>query len=206
LKVKDGKEVMRWMKSLKFPNGYAAGLKQCVNVTVEKIHGLKSHDYHIIMERLLSVMLRGYLDDEIWEVLAELSYFYRQLCAKEIKKDMMEKLKKEISVLICKLEKIFPLGWFNPMQYLLVHIPYEAKVVGPVQYRWMYHIERALKYLRAMVGNKVRVEGSIVESFLLKEITYFSSVYFVEEHNVNALTLRNNVDEEPPLSDLNFFQ
>jgi hypothetical protein len=57
-----------------------------VNVTAGKIHGLKSHDYHIIMERLLPVMLCGYLDDKIWEMLAELSYFYRQLCAKEIKK------------------------------------------------------------------------------------------------------------------------
>jgi hypothetical protein len=70
---------------------------------------------------------------------------------------MMEKLEKEISVLICKLEKIFPPGWFNLMQHLLVHILYEAKVGGPMQYRWMYHIERALKYLRAMVDNKVRV-------------------------------------------------
>jgi hypothetical protein len=58
-----------------------------------------------------------------------------------------------------------------------------------MQYRWMYHIERALKYLRAMVGNKARVEGSIVESFLLQEITYFLSVYFVDKYNVNALTL-----------------
>jgi hypothetical protein len=91
------------------------------------------------------------------------------------------------------------------MQHLLVRIPYEAKVGSPVQYRWMYHIERALKYLKAVVGNKARVEGSITESFLLKEITYFSSVYFAEEHNVNALTLRYNVDEEPPLSDLKFF-
>jgi archaellum component FlaD/FlaE len=38
-----------------------------------------------------------------------------RLCAKEIKKDIMEKLEKEIPVLICKLEKIFPPGWFNPM-------------------------------------------------------------------------------------------
>jgi hypothetical protein len=92
------------------------------------------------------------------------------------------------------------------MQHLLIHIPYEAKVGAPVQYRWMYHIERALKYLRAMVGNKARVEGSNAKSFLLKEITYFSSVYFAEEHNVNALTLRYNVNEEPPLSDLKLFQ
>jgi hypothetical protein len=28
----------------------------------------------------------------VWTALAELSHFYRQLCAKEIKKDMMEKL------------------------------------------------------------------------------------------------------------------
>jgi hypothetical protein len=70
----------------------------------------------------------------------------------------------------------------------------------------MYHIERALKYLRAMVSNKERVEGSITKSFLLKEITYFFSVYFAEEHNVNALTLRYNVDEEPSLSDLKKFQ
>jgi hypothetical protein len=102
---------------------------------------------------------------------------------------MMEKLEKEIPILICKLEKIFPPRWFNPMQQLLVHIPYEAKVGGPMQYRWMYHIENALKYLRSMVCNKARVESCIVESFLLKEITYFSSVYFAKEHNVNVVTL-----------------
>jgi hypothetical protein len=100
LKVKDRQEVMRWMNRLKFPNGYAAGLKRCVNVKVGKIHGLKSHDYHIKMERLLLVILRRYHDDDIWEVLAELSYFYRQLCAKEIKKDMTEKFEKEIPLLI----------------------------------------------------------------------------------------------------------
>jgi hypothetical protein len=65
LKVKDRKEVMRWMKRLKFPHHYTAGLKRCVNVKAEKIHGLKSHDYHIVMERLLPVMLHGYLDDDI---------------------------------------------------------------------------------------------------------------------------------------------
>jgi hypothetical protein len=115
LKVKDRKEVMRWIKRLKSLDGYAAGLKRCVNVKAGKIHGLKSHDYYIIMERLLHVMLCGYLDDDIWEALAELSYFYRKLCAKEIKKDMIEKLKKEIPVLICKLEKIFPPRRFNLM-------------------------------------------------------------------------------------------
>jgi hypothetical protein len=59
------------------------------------------------MERLLPVMFHGYLDDDVRMALAELSHLYRQLCAKEIKKDMLEKLQEEIPVLLCKLEKIF---------------------------------------------------------------------------------------------------
>jgi hypothetical protein len=55
------------------------------------------------------------------------------------------------------------------MQHLLIHLPYEAKVGGPVQYRWMYHIERALRYIKPIVGNRARVEESIAEAFILKE-------------------------------------
>jgi hypothetical protein len=106
-------------------------------------------------------MLRRYVHKDVWKTLAELSYFYRQLCAKEIKKKMMEKLEKEIPVLLCKLDKIFPPGWFNPMQHLLIHLPYEAKVGGTVQYRWVYPFKRALKRLKHMVGNKAIVEGCI---------------------------------------------
>jgi hypothetical protein len=71
-----------------------------------KINGLKNHDYHIFMERLMPTMFHGYLNDDVWVALAELSLFYIQLCAKEIKKEMMEKLEKGISMLLCKLEKI----------------------------------------------------------------------------------------------------
>jgi hypothetical protein len=175
-----------------------------MNMAIGKLIGLKSHDYHIIMERLLHVIFWGYFDDDVWTVLAELSYFYRQQCPKEIVVEMMQKLEKEILVILCKMEKIFPPGFFNPMQHLLRHLSYEAKVGGPVQYRWMYHIERALIYLKPMAGNRARVEGSITETFILKEVAYFSSVYFAEKHNVNAPTVRYNVDEEPPCSDYLF--
>jgi hypothetical protein len=114
-------------------------------------------------------------------------------------------LEKEIPMLLCKMEKFFPPGFFNPMQYLLIHLPYEAKVGAPDQYRWMYHIERSLRYLKPIVGNRAMVEECIVEVFMLKEVEYFSSVYFAEEHNVNALMIWYNVDEEPPCSDLSIF-
>jgi hypothetical protein len=48
-----------------------------VNLTTGKLIGLRSHDYRIIMERLLLAMFWGYLDDVVSMVLAELSCLYR---------------------------------------------------------------------------------------------------------------------------------
>jgi hypothetical protein len=70
----------------------------------------------------------------------------------------------------------------------------------------MYHIERVLKNLRVMIHNKARVEGCIVEEFKLIEIAYFTIVYFIEHHNVNAPTMQYHVDEDIPCSDLQIFQ
>jgi hypothetical protein len=96
MKAKERKEVMMWFKNLKFPDGFATSFRRAVNLKIAKLTGVKSHDYHIIMEWPLPNMLRGYVHKDVWKILAELSYFYRQLCAKEIKKEMMEKLEKEI--------------------------------------------------------------------------------------------------------------
>jgi hypothetical protein len=41
---------------------------------------------------------------------------------------MIHKLEKEIPVIVCKMEKFFPPGFFNLMQHLLIHLPYEARV------------------------------------------------------------------------------
>jgi hypothetical protein len=87
------------------------------------------------MERQLLVMFRGYFNVDLWKMFTELSYFYMQICAKQVSKMMMQKFEKEIPVLVCKMEKVFPPGWFNVMQYLLVHFPWEARVGGPVQFR-----------------------------------------------------------------------
>jgi hypothetical protein len=89
----------------KFPDGYAADLKRAVNLKTRKLTRLKSHDFHILMVRIIPVMFRGYMPDAMWQAISKLSYFYRQICAKEISKNMMEKLEKEIPVLLCKLEK-----------------------------------------------------------------------------------------------------
>ena len=124
-----------------FPDGHAANLSRGVNLSTMRVLGMKSHDYHIWIERLLPAMTRGYIPEHVWRVLAELSYFFRQLCAKELSRDMIDDLEKVAHVLLCKLEKIFPPGFFLVMQHLILHLPYKARMgcpcrpVGAIQLR-----------------------------------------------------------------------
>jgi hypothetical protein len=205
LKPTQRKEVPRWLKTLKFLDCYATNIIRAVNVGTSKLNGLKSHDYHIFIERLMPVMFYGYFNPDLWKMFAKLSYFYRHICAKQLSKAMMKRLE-EFAALVCKMETVFPPGWFNAMQYLLVHLPWEARDGGPMQFWWIYSQERELKKQRYTVHNKVRVEGCIAEAFAYKEITNFSSMYFACTNNMNALTTWYHVVRDVPLSKLSIFQ
>ena len=64
---------------------------------------------------------------------------------------VVEELEKAAPLLLCKLEKIFPPGFFLSMQHLILHLPSEARMGGgPVQNCWCYPIERCLKTIRKM--------------------------------------------------------
>jgi len=113
-----------------FPNGYAANLRRGANLSTMRINGHKSHDYHIWLGRLLPVMVRGYVSKHVWLVLAKLSNFFYQLCAKELSRTVIANMERMAPVLLCKLEKIFSPGFFNPMQHMILHLPYEARMGG----------------------------------------------------------------------------
>jgi hypothetical protein len=67
-----------------------------------------------------------------------------------------------------------------------------------VQYRWMYHIESTLKKLRAMVGNKRRVEGCIAEEFKYKEIASLIRACTLQR-NTMSMPLRCGIMSMSPL-------
>jgi hypothetical protein len=48
-----------------------------------------------------------------WLALAELRYFFRLLCAKELSRTVITDLERMAPVLLCKLEKIFPPDFFR---------------------------------------------------------------------------------------------
>jgi hypothetical protein len=73
---KQRREVLEWIQTLMFPDGYIANLRRRVNLSTLRVNRMNSHDYHIWIEQLLLVMVRGYVLEHVWLVLAELSYFF----------------------------------------------------------------------------------------------------------------------------------
>jgi len=131
-----------FLKNLKTPDGYASNISRCVNVKQHTIFGLKSHDNHILMEQLLPIAVRRILPKKVSQPLIELSNFFRHLCSKVLKVDEVDRLQSRISITLCHLERIFPPSFFDVMEHLPIHLADEAKIGGPVQYRWMYFVER----------------------------------------------------------------
>ncbi|XP_063942632.1 uncharacterized protein LOC135150300 [Daucus carota subsp. sativus] len=191
LSKKQIEDVCTWIRSLKLPDGYASNIARCVSDKKphEKLKGMKSHDCHVFLERLLPIAFRDLLYKPIWDAVTELSCFFNDLCSKTINEKDMSVLEKNIIEITCKLEKIFPPGFFDSMEHLTIHLPYEARVGGPVQYRWMYPFERLMGMLKRAVKNRACVEGSICEAYSFNEISTFVSDYFPDE----VLTKANRV-------------
>ncbi|XP_039815317.1 uncharacterized protein LOC120678241 [Panicum virgatum] len=166
-----------FLREVKFPDGFASNISRCVSADGTKVQGLKTHDCHILLQRILPAAMRGFLDNDIYEAIAELGKFFRELCSKTLNKDVLAKMKEEIPMILVKLEKIFPLAFFDVMMHLAVHLPDEALLRGPVQYGWMYPIERRLYTLKRYVRNRARPEGSIAEAYIADECLTFCSKY-----------------------------
>ncbi|KAK9133608.1 hypothetical protein Scep_013136 [Stephania cephalantha] len=171
----------KWIKELHFPDGYASNIGRCVDSKKLKKFGMKSHDCHVFMQRLLPIAFRNLLEEDIWIAISELSIFFRALTTGDLNVKNLRLLHENTPKILCKLEKIFPPSFFDSLEHLPIHFAYEAIVAGPVQLWWMYLFERYLKHLKNNVKNKARVEGSICNAHLVEEVPAFFSYYF-EKH------------------------
>ncbi|GJV49897.1 zinc finger, PHD-type containing protein [Tanacetum coccineum] len=150
------KKFCQFIKGVKLPDGFGSNFKHKVTDNDTNIIGLKSHDCHIMMQRLLPYGLQQYLPDE----------------------DNMLKAQSKVVDILCNLELIYPPAFFDIMIHLVIHLPLEALEGGPIRPRWMFPFERFMKKLKGYVRNKAKPEGSIAEGYVAEEALTFSSHYF----------------------------
>ncbi|XP_030479230.1 uncharacterized protein LOC115696468 [Cannabis sativa] len=178
LKPDDRLQFCKFIKDVKFPDGFCSNLKKKVNKNLTNVIGLKSHDCRVIMQRLLSVGVRKFLPNAISTTISELCNFFRHICSRTINVKDMEVSQQDLILILCKMESIFPPAFFDIVIHLVLHFPEEAILGGPIFMRWMYLFERYMKKLKNYVGNKARPEGSIEESYVVDEALTFCSMYF----------------------------
>jgi Domain of unknown function (DUF4218) len=165
----------KFLKELKMPDGYASNIRRCIQVEECTISGLKTHDCHVIFQQLLPLAIRELLPKKVSQPLIELSKYFLKLCSKELYVEELDELSRQIGVILCKLEQVFPPAFFTVMVHLPIHLAHEAKLAGPVIYRWMYMVERFLRTLKGYVKNKTHPEGSIAKGYIIEECMIFCS-------------------------------
>ncbi|OMO51375.1 Transposon, En/Spm-like protein [Corchorus capsularis] len=185
-------KLCEWVKSLKFPDGYTSNLSRCVDMNELKFKGMKSHDCHVFMQRLIPVAFKEMFPNNVWATLTELSLFFQIICSALSDIGKLLELEKNLVVTLCNLEKFFPPAFFDSMEHVLVHLPYEAINGGPVQYRWMYPFERFLHTVKKKVKNKAHVEGSICEAYIVEEMSFFANHFFQQNLTSKRLRARRN--------------
>jgi len=141
---------------------------------------MKTHSCHVLLQRIIPAGLREVVRPDLYEAVAEIGNFFRELCSRNLSIYVVEHLKQEIPLILCKLEKIFP-AFFDVMVHLAVHLLDEALLRGPVQYGWMYRIEWRLGTLKNLLRNRARPEGSIARAYIESEVLTFCSSYMDDD-------------------------
>ena len=140
---------------------------------------MKSHDCHVMMTQLLPVALRGIMDTHVRETLTDLCHFFHAISRKSISVKQLHRLQEEIIVILNELEMYFPPGFFDVMVHLCVHIMDDIIDLGPTFLHSMMPTERMNGFIKGLVRNMSRPDGSIAQGYLTKECISFCEIYIV---------------------------
>ncbi|XP_052627521.1 uncharacterized protein LOC128134120 [Lactuca sativa] len=163
--------------NLRVPQGYCSNFSSLVSLKDKKLIGLKSHDYHMLMQQFLPISIRSIMHPPTGVAITRFCFFFKSICSKEIIVDELDKLQEELCVTLCLLEKHFPPSFFDVMIHLTVHLTREVKLCGPIFFRWMYPFERYMKVIKGHMRNKNRPEGCIAEENVVEETIEFFSQF-----------------------------
>jgi len=205
LDKEDKESLCAFLYGVKMPDGVSSNIRRCVDVKSCKVSGLKTHDYHLILQKLLPLVVRRILPEAIVITLIQLSNFFDALCSKELLEADLNRLSISIREAVCRLEMLFPPSFFDIMMHLPVHLAEEAKLGGPMCYRLMYPVERYLRTAKGYVRNKVYPEGSIAEGYILEECLTFCSKFLDVDTKLNHVDRHERIAVNEPPSGLSIF-
>ena len=190
-------EFLKVLKSIKFPSNYVGSLKQ--RLEDGKLSGLKTHDFHILMQQVLPICLKNLGTPSVVGAIMRVSRVFRKICSKVVDSRTKAQMMEDVAESISALEKELPPLVFVMMMHLPIHLVEELFICGPVHTCWMYPFERYMKTLKGYVKNKARPEGSMANGYLREESIGFLNEYLAEYTPTTKRAWDEN--EEPTMND-----
>ena len=114
------KTFLKTVSSTRVPSGYSSTLIK--HVGERRLNGLKSHDHHVLLQQLLPAAIRHSLSTAVRETIIRLGNLFHRICAKVVRRSKIVPLRTCALEVLCLLELNFPLGFFDIMTHLVVHL------------------------------------------------------------------------------------
>jgi hypothetical protein len=137
------------IKNVKTPSWHLLTMAQFIR---RKVFGvLKFHDYHVLMQQILPLALKGFLGLGLWMAIMRVSKVFRRICSKVWDPFEIHSLWNDVATSLILMEMHFPPSFFDIMTHILCDLVDELDICGPIATRWMYPIERYMKTLKFYV-------------------------------------------------------
>ena len=183
------------MSQARFPTGYVSS-NIISQTNMNKLRGLKTHDYHFIIENILPIVVNiSTLENELRLEIIRLGLILKRMSLHVLDPLNFDSLRQEVVEVLCLLEREFPPTIFNILMHFLIHLEYELDNCGPVRTRWMYPIERYMKVLKKIVCTREKLEGGMFEGYSMQEAMGFCIEYMKDFKSVNQCVWDGDKDE-----------
>ncbi|GJS43692.1 hypothetical protein Tco_0568735 [Tanacetum coccineum] len=110
-----------------------------------------------IMSQLARLPTHQYFPPAVATPIIELCSFFKKICSQTLLEDDMLKAQSKVVDILCNLEIIYPLAFFDIMINLVIHLPLEALESGPIRPRLEIDTYRA-KFKREFPNQDMKEE------------------------------------------------
>ncbi len=135
----------------KFPSKYVSSMAKYIHR--QTFGGPKSHDYHILMQQILPLTLRGLMALSPRMAIMRSCKVYRCICSKVWNPIDIDFFCLNVAISLSLLEMEFPPSFFNIVTHLILHLIEELDIYGLEATRWMYLVEWHMKTLKIYIHN-----------------------------------------------------
>lgn len=110
---------------------------------------------------------------DLHRAISKLYAFVHWITSKDIHMDRIPWWNQEIVEIACMFENELPASFMHLRVHILIHLPDKVELVGLVSCHWMLFLERSMNKLKGFVRQMAKLEGSMVEGYIVYESFYY---------------------------------